>query len=113
MTYNSRRAQELGKYAEQKGVGEDFHRAVFHAYFAEGRNIALLEELEMLAGQVGLDGSEALRVLGNGAFQEAVDKDWQRSRKAAITAVPTFRSNGRTLVGAQPYEAIKALVLAI
>ncbi|MBI5064136.1 MAG: DsbA family protein, partial [Desulfatitalea sp.] len=36
MTYNSRRAQELGKWAEESGQGEAFHRRAFEAYFAHG-----------------------------------------------------------------------------
>ena len=32
-TYNSRRAQELGKWAETAGKGDEFHDAVFCAYF--------------------------------------------------------------------------------
>ena len=38
-TYNSRMAQELGKWAESLGRGDEFHHAIFRAYFAEGRNI--------------------------------------------------------------------------
>ncbi len=53
-TYNSRRAQELGKWAESLGQGEPFHRAVYHAYFAEGRNIALTDELLRIAESAGL-----------------------------------------------------------
>ena len=111
MTYNSRRAQELGKWAESKGVGEAFHHAVFHAYFARGCNIALPDELKRLAQAVGLNGDEALQVLRNGAFKDAVDRDWRQSRHAGITAVPTFRMNGRLLVGAQSYAALKSMVL--
>jgi predicted DsbA family dithiol-disulfide isomerase len=44
-TYNSRRAQELGKWAESQGKGDAFHRAVYHAYFVEGVNFALVDEL--------------------------------------------------------------------
>ena len=40
MTFNSRLAQELGKWAEQMEKGDAFHDAVFRAYFADGRNIA-------------------------------------------------------------------------
>ena len=43
-TCNSRRAQELGKWAEEQGRGEAYHRAVYHAYFVEGRNIAPVDE---------------------------------------------------------------------
>jgi predicted DsbA family dithiol-disulfide isomerase len=38
-TYNSRLAQELGKWAESQGKGDEFHDAAFRAYFAEGLNI--------------------------------------------------------------------------
>ena len=39
-TYNSRLAQELGKWAEAQGQGDRFHRAAFRAYFVDGKNIA-------------------------------------------------------------------------
>jgi predicted DsbA family dithiol-disulfide isomerase len=35
-TYNSRLAQELGKWAETKGKGDEYHDAVFRAYFVDG-----------------------------------------------------------------------------
>ena len=46
------------------------------------------------------------------AMKTAVDDDWQRSRNAGITGVPTFVCDGRALVGAQPFEAIEQLVVA-
>jgi predicted DsbA family dithiol-disulfide isomerase len=49
-TCNSRRAQELGKWAEEQGRGEVYHRAVYHAYFVEGRNIVLVDELNWKSG---------------------------------------------------------------
>ena len=39
-TYNSRNAQELGKWAEEQGAGEAFHMAVYRAYYVDGCNIA-------------------------------------------------------------------------
>jgi predicted DsbA family dithiol-disulfide isomerase len=44
-TYNSRLAQELGKWAEQQGRGDQFRHAVYRAYFVEGVNIAQDQEL--------------------------------------------------------------------
>ena len=38
-TYNTRLAQELGKWAGQKGKGTLFHDAMFRAFFVEGMNI--------------------------------------------------------------------------
>jgi predicted DsbA family dithiol-disulfide isomerase len=112
MTYNSRRAQELGKWAEEEGRGEAFHRLVFEAYFAHGRNIARLDVLMDLAATAGLDPLAVRTVLDQGRYKQAVDLDWQRSHAQGITAVPTFQINGRRLVGAQSYEAIRDMAIA-
>ncbi len=112
MTFNSRRAQELGKWADQTGHGDAFHHAVFEAYFAKGLNIAQLDVLSGLAVQVGLDAGEVQRVLAQGLYIGAVDTDWQRCHEVGITAVPTFQMGGRFLVGAQPYEALRQLALS-
>lgn len=111
-TYNSRRAQELGKWAESLKKEDEFHMAVFQAYFAQGRNISDISALKELADQVGLDGDEAEEVLARGTFREAVDRDWEYSRACGISAVPTFMAMGRKVVGAQPYQALEELVRA-
>ena len=110
-TFNSRRAQELGKWAESLGRGEDFHMAVFQAYFVDGLNIAKVPVLTGLVEALNLDGAEAERVLTEETFRQLVDQDWAYSRTQGITAVPTFTANGRTVLGAQPYEALEKLVL--
>jgi predicted DsbA family dithiol-disulfide isomerase len=112
MTYNSRRAQELGKWAEDQGCGQAFHNSVFQVYFAQGRNIAQMAVLKDLAAAVGLNPVEAQQVLADGRYAEAVDQDWERSHQLGVTAVPTFVCNGRGLVGAQSYEALRHLVSA-
>jgi predicted DsbA family dithiol-disulfide isomerase len=111
-TYNSRRAQELGKWAEALGQGEAFHQAVFQAYFVDGRNIAAIPVLQEIAGAIGLDGRMAAQALAEGTFQEAVDRDWEYARTCGVTAVPTFQVGARKVVGAQPYQALADLVRA-
>lgn len=110
MTYNSRLAQELGKWAEAKGRGEAFHKAVFAAYFAEGQNIALPEVLAQAAVAAGLAAEEAMKAVNSRQFKEAVDKDWMRSRQLGVNAVPTFMIDGARLVGAQPYESLEKFI---
>ena len=111
MTYNSRLAQELGKWAEQMGKGDAFHDAVFRAYFADGRNIADVDILADVARSVGLDPREAQTVLAARTFKEAVDADWARAYESRVTAVPTFLTNGQTLVGAQPFNVLANFML--
>jgi predicted DsbA family dithiol-disulfide isomerase len=110
MTYNSRLAQELGKWAESKGKGTEFHHRAFKAYFVDGINIGKIPELTSLAGDIGLPEDEAQEVLRKRAFREAVDSDWVRSRQKGVQAVPTFLLEESFLVGAQPYKKLAAFV---
>lgn len=102
-TTNSRRAQELGEWAEAQGRGEEFRRAVFHAYFAEGMNIGPEEEIVAVAAGAGLDAAEAREVLRTGRFAGAVDAAWARSRRLGVTSVPTHLLERRLLVGFHRY----------
>jgi len=108
--YNSRRATELGKWAEAQGRGDAFHDAIFRAYFAEGLNISDVAVLREICSHLDLDPDEAERTLAEGDYRNAVDEDWDYSRKLGVTAVPTFLAAGRTVVGAQPYEVLERLV---
>ena len=108
MTYNSRRAQEAGKWAESLNRGDAFHLAVFKAYFVDGLNIARVSVLAELAESVGLKGVE--EVLAKGTFKNVVDENWRYSRRRGVQAVPTFAVGGRSVVGAQPYDVLERLV---
>ena len=112
MTFNSRLAQELGKWAEEQGRGDAFHMAAFRAYFQHGENIALPSVLLRLSEDVGLAPAAAREVLDHRTYREVVDQDWQRSRRLGITAVPTFMIDGRRLVGAQTYAALESMLVS-
>lgn len=107
MTFNSRLAQELGKWAESQGKGDPFHEAVFRAYYVNGINIGKADQLVSLAKSAELPEKETRSVLEARPYKEAVDADWLRSRNLGITGVPTFVMNRRGLFGFQPYEAFE------
>ena len=111
MTYNSRLAQELAKWAETHDGGTEIHDALYRAYFVDGLNIAQIENLMTVVRQLGLPEDEAREVLTSRQFRDAVDADWQRCRDFGITAVPTFVVGNQGVVGAQPYEALESLVV--
>ena len=109
-TYNSRLAQEMGLWAESKGKGELFHKAAFHAYFADGKNIAKIPVVVELAASVGLPEEDAALVLSKRLYKQAVDEDWKLARMMGITAVPTFVIDSDRVVGAQPYKVLSRFV---
>jgi predicted DsbA family dithiol-disulfide isomerase len=110
MTYNSRLAQELGKWADTQPGGEAIHDAFFRAYFVDARDISDTEVMLDIVKSVGLSVDDAREVLEKRTFKDAVDEDWKLSREYGITGVPTFVIGQRGVVGAQPYEVLEQLV---
>jgi predicted DsbA family dithiol-disulfide isomerase len=110
MTYNSRLAQELGKWADTQPGGEAIHDAFFRAYFVEARDISDVDVMLDIVKSVGLPVEAAREVLDKRTFKDAVDEDWKLSRQYGITGVPTFVVGNRGVVGAQPYDVLEQLV---
>ena len=109
-TYNSRMAQELGKWADTQPGGEAIHDALYRAYFVDAVNVGDVDALLTIAGDVGLDVYAAREVLQNRSFSDAVDADWDLSRRYGVTGVPTFVAAQKAVVGAQPYEVLENLL---
>ena len=110
MTYNSRLAQELGKWADTQPGGEALHDALFRAYFVDARDISQPAVLLEIVEGMGLPAAGAREVLEKRTFSAAVDADWELSRRYGVTGVPTFVVGRNGVVGAQPYQALEALV---
>ena len=109
-SYNSRLAQELGKWADTQPGGGAIHDALYKAYFVDGRNIGDPDILVAIAKAVGLSADEARAVLTERRFKDAIDADWEKSRQYGVTGVPTFVAGEYGVVGAQPYEVLEELL---
>jgi predicted DsbA family dithiol-disulfide isomerase len=110
MTYNSRLAQELGVWADSQPGGDAIHDALFRAYFVDARDIGDPEVLVEIAASVGLPAEQAREVIEKRTHKAAIDADWEKSHQYGVTGVPTFVIGNNGVVGAQPYEALEALV---
>ena len=110
MTYNSRLAQEIGKWADTQPGGEALHDAFFRAYFVDARDISQPSVLLEIVERAGLSVEGAREVLDKRTFKAAVDADWALSRQYGVTGVPTFVAGKYGVVGAQPYEVLEELV---
>jgi predicted DsbA family dithiol-disulfide isomerase len=110
MSYNSRLAQELAKWAESKGKAEEVANALFRAYFVDVKNIGKAEVLAEIAERNDLPKDEATEVLLSRKYKDAVDDDWRRCAAFGVNAVPTFLAGKYLMVGAQPYEELKRLI---
>jgi predicted DsbA family dithiol-disulfide isomerase len=104
--FNSRLAQELGKWGDAQGKPE-LHDALFRANFVDAANLAEIDVLVRAAQSVGLPGDEARAVLSERRFEREVDQDWHRARALGVTGVPTFVIGDAGFSGAQPYEVLE------
>ena len=108
-TYNSRLAQEIGKWAdtEHPDRGDAVHDGFYRAYFVDRRNIAEEAVILDVVTAAGLPADQARDVLAKRSFKDAVDADWAKSHQYGVTGVPTYVANGYGVVGAQPYETLE------
>lgn len=111
MAYNSRKAQELGLWAEEQGRGEAYHMAAFKAYFVDNVNLSDMDVLKNIAASAGLNPKQAAEVVEKRLYSDAVDEEWTYSRESMVSAIPSFKAGGRMLVGAKPYETMEKLLL--
>ena len=109
-TFNSRLAQELGKWADTQNEKSEIHDLIYRAYFVEGKNISDMGELLKIAETAGFDRTSAKEILEKRSFKLIVDEDWKKSRELGITGVPTFQHKQNLLVGCQPYEILEHFV---
>ena len=99
---NTFRAHQLLHWAEREGHGHALKMALFAAYFTERCNLDDLGVLVAVAADVGLDRREAMTVLAEGRYAEAVRERERFWAARGITGVPAIVFNQRYLAtGAQ------------
>lgn len=104
-------AHRLTQFAAKHGKMIELTERIFQAYFTEGLHIGDHATLVKLAGEVGLNETEAKQVLASDQFADEVRKDEQEARQIGVQGVPFFVINRKYAVsGAQPVEVfVKAL----
>jgi predicted DsbA family dithiol-disulfide isomerase len=108
---NTRIAHEATEYANQKGKGLEFHRAVFDRYYGRGEDVSQWMVLRAVALEVGLDADEMQREVESGKFTQIVNDQVNEAVQIGIDCVPTYILNDRyEIVGAQPYEKFAGAV---
>lgn len=111
----TRKAHEAAVFAESKGGGRAMRRALYAAWFANGRDLGRIDVLAEIAGEAGLDLSEAKVVLDVDTFGVEVRAQGAGARRSGVDAVPTLAvgegPDVRMLVGALPFAELRAEIL--
>jgi predicted DsbA family dithiol-disulfide isomerase len=103
--HNTFNVHQLLHWAEQQGRKNDLKQALFVAHFTHRRNLSDKAVLADIAGEIGLDRTQALAVMNDQRFATDVREAEQYWISQGIRSVPAVVFNQRHLVsGAQGVE---------
>lgn len=110
----TRKAHELARFGESKGIGRPLRAALFAAYFGEGRDIGRIDVLVSVAAALGLDPSETKVVLDVDTFAGEVAHDGAEARRLGIAGTPALLladgAGPRLVTGALSVDDLRALL---
>ncbi len=99
---NAKPAAEAALAAHEQGKFWEMHDKLFANQKALDR-----ATFEKYAQELGLDMGKFKAALDSGKFTAQIEADSAAGSAVGANGTPTFFVNGRSLVGAQPFEAFK------
>ncbi|MGJ3238234.1 MAG: DsbA family oxidoreductase [Anaerolineae bacterium] len=103
----SRKALIGDKFAEAQELSDAYHKAVFEAYWLQGRNIGEQDVLAEIAVSIGLERETFIDALEDEQLEAQVEADIAQARVYDIQGVPALIFENKYYIpGAQPYEEL-------
>ena len=110
-TPNTLLAHRLMEYAFPLGVQHEMSEALFQAYFQQGRDVGRVDELVIIAAEVGLDAALVEEFLISDAAKDEVLKQLARAPELGISGVPGYYlAESFLLPGAQTSETMGQII---
>ncbi len=111
---NSHLALEAAEFARDHGGFDAYHRALFHAYFEEGRDLGDADVLCEIARACGVDDQGLRQALADERYAARIDQITREARENEVVSTPTFvfdtgMDGGFRLTGAQDYAVFASV----
>jgi predicted DsbA family dithiol-disulfide isomerase len=107
----SRLAHEAAHWARTQGRFDDYHEAIFRAFFERGENIGDIVVLSSLAADLGLDSGSLRAALEKHEFEKSVLQDEEEAERIGVSGVPAFVADrNAVLSGVQSVESLQKLI---
>jgi predicted DsbA family dithiol-disulfide isomerase len=108
---NSHLSLEAAEFAREQGAFASYHRALFAAFFGEGRDIGDVAVLKEMGEASGLDAAALEEALESKHYASLVDERTVEAKRSGVTGTPTFvfQAGERQfpIVGAQEYAVFE------
>ncbi|GHA80427.1 DsbA family oxidoreductase [Cognatilysobacter bugurensis] len=113
----SRLAHEATHHAREHGLDDAVRRAIFNAFFEDGRDIGQIDTLVDIGAAHGLDAVALRNALERGTHTAAVLADQREAQALGLRGVPALRlqrmdGDGRAMLvsGAQPLDMVRRAI---
>jgi protein-disulfide isomerase len=93
-----------------KAAGEQGKFWEYHGKLFENQTALANEDLEKYAKELGLNMPKWKAAFESNKFKESIEADQALARSLGASGTPSFFINGRSLRGAQPFDAFKAVI---
>ena len=102
-------AHRLVRFATERGRSAEMVERLYRAHFHDGVDVGSIDALVTLAGEAGLDETEARQYLESNLGRREVAADLSDAHQLGVSSVPTFVLAGKYAVtGAQEPETLLA-----
>jgi len=111
LTFNTYDAHRLWQWSKLSGKGNEFKEALFLAYFTTGIDLSDNENLLKIVSGLGLERSEAEKILNSDSYEQDIEMDKYQARQLGIRGVPYFLINNKTEIsGAQDDRVFESVL---
>jgi len=90
----------------------EMHDKIFGEQEKKGQGTVqfTVQDVKKWALDIGLSADKFNKCLDSEKYKSEVEKDFNDGSVAGVSGTPAFFINGRSIVGAQPYNAFKAII---
>lgn len=110
LTPNCRPALEAAQYAKDLGKFDEYHQAMFKAFWEESKDIGSPEVMADILKECDLEWEEFNTPERRQEYTQRVELQLAEAQMYGITGVPAFILDRYLIVGAQPYEVFQQVM---
>jgi predicted DsbA family dithiol-disulfide isomerase len=111
ITFNTHNAHRLWQWSKKFSKEGDLKEALMKAYFTDGIDLSKRENLLECIESIGLEKSEAQRILDSTDFAQEVELDIYQARQTGLRGVPYFLINdSKVIAGAQDDKVFEGVL---
>jgi predicted DsbA family dithiol-disulfide isomerase len=111
LSFNTSLAHQLLHWSNHFGKSNALKEVLLKAYFTDGIDLSVSQNIAHLVTKVGLDEDEALLILSSEKYKDEVEADYYAASQIGVRGVPFFLINNQTAIsGAQPDQVFEQVL---